>query len=62
MLRDVGGNKLHVALDDEFHPGKDDPGRTVYYTAAKGNTAGEEACYSNINPRRRFPCGATALS
>ena len=20
---------------DEFHPGKDDPGRTVYYTAAK---------------------------
>ena len=27
--------QIHVALDDEFHPGKDDPVRTVYYTAAK---------------------------
>ena len=55
------GKQIHVALDDEFYPGKDDPGRTVYYTAAKEIRRGE-ACYSNMNPRRRFPCGAMALS
>ena len=28
---------------DEYHPGKDDPGRTVYYTAAKGIPPGGSA-------------------
>ena len=28
---------------NEFHPGKDDPGRTVYYTAAKEIPPGESA-------------------
>ena len=28
---------------DEFHPGKDDPGRTVYYTAAKEISPGGSA-------------------
>jgi hypothetical protein len=46
---------------DEYHPGKDDPGRTVYYTAAKEIPPGGSARFE-YNPRRRFRCGATALS
>jgi hypothetical protein len=46
---------------NEFHPGKDDPGRTVYYTAAK-EIRPEKARASSINPRRPFPSGATVLS
>ena len=46
---------------DEYHPGNDDPGRTVYHTAAKEIPPGGSRA-SNINPRRRFRCGATALS
>ncbi|HEY7219526.1 MAG TPA: hypothetical protein VH985_14170 [Candidatus Binatia bacterium] len=35
-LRDVVVEIRYTWLwTDEFHPGKDDPGRTVYYTAAK---------------------------
>jgi hypothetical protein len=42
---------------DEFHPGKDDPGRTVYYTAAKeippGGSARFEYKPSPPLPERR---------
>ena len=42
---------------DEFHPGKDDPGRTVYYTAAKeippGGSARFEYKPSSPLPERR---------
>ncbi len=57
-LRDVVVEIRYTWLwTDEFHPGKDDPGRTVYYTAAKeippGGSARFEYKPSPPLPERR---------
>ena len=57
-LRDVVSEiKYSCRWADEFHPGKDDPGRTVYYTAAKeippGGSARFEYKPSPPLPERR---------
>jgi len=46
--------------NDEFHPGKDDPGRTVYYTVEKEIPPGQSVRFT-YNPSPSLPASADGV-